>query len=198
MSTPNPLSNSSAIRADSVEVWNPLKRKYEAVGGSIVGLAPVDLNSIELLAQAIDNDPNYFQTVAAGLTAKADRVEVDADLALLTDLLNTKASSSALASATAALQAQVDTKASASALAALGSTIGFTANEASGRSLRAAGAMALLCAHVDSDTIKLLGRWHSDEMLCYLTVQAQPIMRDFSWRMLQGGHYTLLHLPPPT
>ena len=81
---------------------------------------------------------------------------------------------------------------------ALGSTIGFTAKEASGRSLRAAGAMALLCAHVDSDTIKLLGRWRSDEMLRYLTVQAQPIMRDFSRRMLQGGHYTLLHLPPPT
>ena len=54
------------------------------MGESIVGLAPDDLNSIELLAQAIDNDPNYFQTVAAGLTAKADRAEVDADLALLT------------------------------------------------------------------------------------------------------------------
>jgi hypothetical protein len=72
--SPNPLSNSSAIRADSVEVWNPLKRKYEAVGESIVGLAPDDLNSIELLAQAIDNGPHYFQTVAAGLSAKADLV----------------------------------------------------------------------------------------------------------------------------
>ena len=58
MSTPNPLSNASSIRADSVEIWNPLKRKYEAVGEFIVGLAPDDLNSIELLAQAIDNDPN--------------------------------------------------------------------------------------------------------------------------------------------
>ena len=122
MSTPNPLSNSSAIRADSVEVWNPLKRKYEAVGESIVGLAPDDLNSIELLAQAIDNDPNYFQTVAAGLTAKADRDDVDADLALLTDLVNTKASSSSVAAADAALQTQVDAKASSSDLAALSST----------------------------------------------------------------------------
>jgi hypothetical protein len=90
---------------------------------SVVGLAPEDLNSIELLAQAIDNNPNYFQTVAAGLTAKADKAEVDSDLALLNGLVDTKASSSALASATASLQAQVDTKASSSALAALGSTV---------------------------------------------------------------------------
>ena len=122
-SNPNPLSNSSAIRADSVEVWNPLKRKYMSIQESVVGLAPEDLNSIELLAQAIDNDPNYFQTVAAGLTSKADRAEVDSDLALLNSLVNTEASSSALASATASLQAQVDTKAIMSALAALGSTV---------------------------------------------------------------------------
>jgi hypothetical protein len=75
---------------------------------------------------------------------------------------------------------------------ALGSAIGFHHSEVSARSLRASGAMALLCAHVDSDTIRLLGRWRSDEMLRYLTVQAQPIMRDFSARMLQGGQYTLL------
>jgi hypothetical protein len=104
-------------------VWNPLKRKYEAVGESIVGLAPEDLSSIELLAQAIDNDPNYFQTVAAGLSAKADREDVDADLSLLTDLVNTKASSSSVTAATAALHAQVDTKASSSDLAALNSTV---------------------------------------------------------------------------
>ena len=52
--------------------------------------------------------------------------------------------------------------------------------------------MALLCAHVDSDTIRLLGRWQSDAMLRYLTVQAQPVMRDFARRMVQAGNYTLL------
>jgi hypothetical protein len=123
MSSPNPLSNSSAIRADSVEVWNPLKRKYEAIGESIVGLAPEDLNKIEFLAQAIDNDPNYLQTVAAGLSAKADQAAVPADMALLNGLVNTKASSSALTSAAAVLQAQVNTKASAEGLAALSSTV---------------------------------------------------------------------------
>jgi hypothetical protein len=45
------------------------------------------------------------------------------------------------------------------------------------RSTRGAGgAMALLCAGVDSDRIRLLGRWRSDEMYRYLHVQAQPVM----------------------
>jgi hypothetical protein len=52
--------------------------------------------------------------------------------------------------------------------------------------------MALLCAHVDTDIIRLLGRWRSDEMLRYLHVQAEPVMRDFSRRMLSGGTFTLL------
>jgi hypothetical protein len=52
--------------------------------------------------------------------------------------------------------------------------------------------MALLCAHVDTDVIRLLGRWRSDEMLRYLHVQAEPIMRDFLQRMLAGGAFTLL------
>ena len=59
--TSNPVSNSNAIRADSVEIWNPLKRKYQSIQESVVGLAPEDLNSIELLAQAIGNDPTYFR-----------------------------------------------------------------------------------------------------------------------------------------
>jgi hypothetical protein len=143
MSTPNPLSNSSTIRADKVEVWNPLKRKYEAVGESIVGLAPEDLNSIELLAQAIDNDPNYFQTVAAGLTAKADRATVDADLSLLTTLVNTKASSSSVAAADASLQAQVNTKASGDAVDALAETVASKQN-------------ALLQVPADEETQELL------------------------------------------
>jgi hypothetical protein len=76
---------------------------------------------------------------------------------------------------------------------ALGSASGFHHSEFSARPLRAAGGKALvLCAHGDSDTICLLGRWHSDKMLRYLTVQAQPIMWDFATRMLQGGQYTLL------
>jgi hypothetical protein len=36
--------------------------------------------------------------------------------------------------------------------------------------------MALLCAKVDTNLIRLLGRWCSDEMLRYLHVQTFPIV----------------------
>jgi hypothetical protein len=71
-------------------------------------------------------------------------------------------------------------------------TLGFNPKDVSARSLRAAGAMALLCAHVDTDIIRLVGRWRSDEMLRYLHVQAEPIMRDFSKRMVAEGDFNLL------
>ena len=51
--------------------------------------------------------------------------------------------------------------------------------------------MALLCAQVDANVIQLIGRWRSDEMLRYLHVQTEPVMRDFSSRMLQHGSFTL-------
>ena len=73
-----------------------------------------------------------------------------------------------------------------------GPNLGYTKDDVSARSLRAAGAMALLCAGVDSDIIRLIGRWRSDEMLRYLTVQAEPIMRGFSKLMLSHGNYSLL------
>ena len=51
--------------------------------------------------------------------------------------------------------------------------------------------MALLCAQVDSDIIRLLGRWQSDVMLCYLHLQAHPVMKHFAKCMLAGGNYVL-------
>jgi len=51
-----------------------------------------------------------------------------------------------------------------------GPALGFLPKDISAHSLRAAGAMALLCAQVDTDIIRLLGRWRSDEMLHYLHV----------------------------
>ena len=77
------------------------------------------------------------------------------------------------------------------ACTAMGPRFGFSPADISARSLRASGAMALLCAQVDTDIIRLLGRWRSDEMLRYLTVQAAPVMRDFSSRMLNHGSFTL-------
>ena len=74
----------------------------------------------------------------------------------------------------------------------LGPSLGFLPCDISARCLRAAGANALLCANVDSDIIRLLGRWRSDEMLRYLHLQAAPIMNDFSRLMLAGGSFTLI------
>ena len=74
------------------------------------------------------------------------------------------------------------------AVTIFGPSLGFLPQEVSSRSLRASGAMALLVAGVDTDRIKLMGRWRSDAMLRYLTVQAEPIMRHFAEKMLQGDY----------
>ena len=72
----------------------------------------------------------------------------------------------------------------------IGTDLGFLPSEVSARSLRAAGAMALLVSNVDTDIIQLLGRWRSDEMFRYLHLTAEPITRDLSARMLRAD-YTL-------
>ena len=74
----------------------------------------------------------------------------------------------------------------------LGPSLGFLPSDVSARCLRAAGANALLCGGVDTDIIRLLGRWRSDEMLRYLHTQAGPVLRDFSRKMLAGGSFTLI------
>ena len=79
-------------------------------------------------------------------------------------------------------------------------TLGFAPNNVNARSLRAGGAMALLCGRVDADTIRLVGRWRSDAMFRYLHAQALPLIRDLSRIMLTHGAYTLLpgtDLPQP-
>ena len=78
------------------------------------------------------------------------------------------------------------------AVAFLGPSLGFLPNEVSARCLRAAGANALLNAKVEPEIISLLGRWRSDTMLRYLTVQSSSLMKSDSRRMLQDGDYNLL------
>ena len=69
---------------------------------------------------------------------------------------------------------------------------GIAPNDISARSLRAGGAMALLCGNIDSDTIKLVGRWASDAMMRYLHQEAQPIMKRLAVTMLARGDYSFL------
>ena len=71
-------------------------------------------------------------------------------------------------------------------------TIGFLKKEVSARSLRAAGAQALMLGKVDTNIIRLIGRWKSDAMLRYLHVQAHPLMQDYASIMLKAGTYTLI------
>lgn len=78
-------------------------------------------------------------------------------------------------------------------------TTGFPPEDISARALRAGGAMALLCARVDDNIIKLVGRWRSDQMLRYLHLQAYPQMHTFAHLMVSGGNFRLLHnqhIPP--
>jgi hypothetical protein len=75
---------------------------------------------------------------------------------------------------------------------ALGALVGVHPNDVSVRSLRSSGAMALLCADVDSDRIRLLGRWKSDEMLRYLHVQAMPIVAPLARLMVQHGSFSFI------
>ena len=60
----------------------------------------------------------------------------------------------------------------------------------SARSLRPGGATAMLCAGIDADHIKLVGRWRSDAMLRYLRASAATNTKNFSQRMLDAGSYT--------
>jgi hypothetical protein len=74
----------------------------------------------------------------------------------------------------------------------LGPTYGIQPSDISIHSLRSSGAMALLCAKVDTDMIHLLGRWRSNEMLRYLHVQSFPLLAPLAQQMLRHGHYTLI------
>ena len=52
--------------------------------------------------------------------------------------------------------------------------------------------MALLCGKVDFNIIRMLGRWHSDAMMRYLHLQAQPVMKRFAVAMYNDGNYSFL------
>ncbi|MGH7974089.1 MAG: hypothetical protein ACREBR_01085 [bacterium] len=77
------------------------------------------------------------------------------------------------------------------ATAIIGPPLGILFNNISARSLRSGGATALLCSRVPTDTIRLMGRWRSDEVLRYLHVQAQPVVQPFAQLMVQFGQYSL-------
>lgn len=74
---------------------------------------------------------------------------------------------------------------------AVGAQVGVDISKIDSRSLRASGAMALLLGQVDTDRVRLLGRWKSDAMLRYLHVQGLSTGHNYARAMLQGGDYSL-------
>jgi hypothetical protein len=82
--------------------------------------------------------------------------------------------------------------------ASIGAQHGIKPDDIDARSLRASGAMALLCSKVDSNLIQLVGRWRSDAMLQYLHVQAVPLVNSLSTKMMEGGNFSLDNLPSST
>ena len=84
------------------------------------------------------------------------------------------------ATITAAMRASADK---------IGESLGFSRGDISARSMRAGGAMALLLSNVDTDKIKLLGRWRSDAMMRYLHTTARPLVQGFAANMVSNGDY---------
>ena len=77
-------------------------------------------------------------------------------------------------------------------IAAIGPSVGLQPHEVSARSLRASGAMALLLAGVDTDIIRIIGRWRSNAMLRYLHVTARTLTHNHAQLMHAAGDYDLL------
>lgn len=77
--------------------------------------------------------------------------------------------------------------------------LNYLPSEYGPRSLHSGGTMALLCGKVDTDIIKLVGRWKSDAIFRYLHAQALPVLTNLSRTMLQHGSFRLLpgsNVPP--
>jgi hypothetical protein len=60
------------------------------------------------------------------------------------------------------------------------------------KAMRATGAMSLITARIDSDLIRLLGRWQSDSVLRHLHVQAVPVLQNFARAMNLNGQLRAL------
>ena len=75
-----------------------------------------------------------------------------------------------------------------------GPSIVFTEANISELSLHAVGAIVLLVAWVDPDTIRVLGRWRSDTMLLYLHTTSKIFTEDLAVKLYQHGTYAII--PP--
>ena len=70
--------------------------------------------------------------------------------------------------------------------------LGFTSKYMSARSLCSDVTMYLLCAVIISNIVKFIRHLQSNKIICYLHVQAEPIMKKCSSLMVTHGTYTLI------
>ncbi len=110
----DPLSNLTALRADSLELWDDQAASYISVLELVTGFPPATMNTLELLAQAIGNDPDFFESVSNDLETKADSSYVNAQLGLVNAAIGTKSDSSFVNEQLGLVSSALDTKTSRS------------------------------------------------------------------------------------
>ena len=81
------------------------------------------------------------------------------------------------------------------AAVALGPQLGLVPKKISAQSLRHSGALAMLCGGIDPSVGRLWGRWRSDIMFRYLSVQAAPLVANVASLMFAGGNFELVPGP---
>ena len=54
--------------------------------------------------------------------------------------------------------------------------------------------MAFLLGNIDPDTMRLIGCWNSNEMICCLNVITLPLMQSHTEKMVDTEYYTLISM----
>jgi hypothetical protein len=162
----------------------PVSQLQAATTVSLTFTTQKNGNKGEVLTHGLSTDP-----WACPVRATVRRV---AHLRAHTASLSTPLASYFRATRRIAIKAKDVTEALRCAAVATAHQTGLHYSDISAKSLRAGGAMALLCGKIDHDTIRMLGRWHSDAMMRYLHLQAKPLMREFAPTMFNHGSYSFL------
>jgi hypothetical protein len=162
----------------------PLSQLAAATTVSLTFTTQKNVNKGEVLTHGLSTDP-----WACPVLATARRV---AHLRTNTAILSTPLASYVRATRRITIKAKDVTEALRHAAEATAHQTGLHYSDISAKSLRAGGAMALLCGKIDHNTIRMVGRWHSDAMMRYLHLQAKPLMPDFAPTMFNHGSYSFL------
>ena len=126
---PVSLSNSKDIVANSISVVKG-NRIIDVINtiDDVTGIAPSTLNSLEKLANALNNDSNFFQTVSGAISDKADvattynKTEVDTALSLKANQVTTYNKTD--------VDTALNLKANQSSLDSTNATVALKANQA--------------------------------------------------------------------